>query len=68
MSYYEIKKFVKEFYKKIKRYSEMLTRELGKGYNVSNLKNMCQFYLSFRKRQAVPGELTWNICKKLSKL
>ena len=46
--------------KLIKEYSERLTRELGKGYKVSNLKNMRQFYLIFKKRQALPGELTWS--------
>ena len=46
--------------KLIKEYSERLTRELGKGYKVSNLKNMRQFYLIFKKRQALLGELTWS--------
>ena len=46
--------------KLIKDYAERLTKELGKGYKVSNLKNMRQFYLKFRKRQAVLGELTWS--------
>ncbi len=46
--------------KLIKEYSERLTRELGKGYKVSNLKNMRQFYLIFKKCQALPGELTWS--------
>ena len=46
--------------KLIKEYSEKLTKELGKGYKTSNLKNMRQFYLLFRKRQAMPGELTWS--------
>ena len=44
----------------IKEYSERLTKELGKGYKTSNLKNMRQFYLLFRKRQALLGELTWS--------
>ncbi len=35
--------------KLIKEYSEKLTRELGKGYDVSNLKRMRQFYLTFPK-------------------
>ena len=35
--------------KLIKEYSEKLTRELGKGYDVSNLKRMRQFYLTFSK-------------------
>ena len=46
--------------KLIKDYAERLTKELGKGYKVSNLKNMRQFYLKFRKRQAPLGELTWS--------
>ena len=46
--------------KLIKEYSDKLTKELGKGYKTSNLKNMRQFYLLFRKRQAMPGELTWS--------
>ena len=41
-------------------YDERLTKELGKGYKVSNLKNMRQFYLKFRKRQAPLGKLTWS--------
>ncbi len=35
--------------KLIKKYSEKLTKELGKGYNVTNLKRMRQFYLIFQK-------------------
>ena len=46
--------------KLIKEYSIRLTRELGKGYKVSNLKNMRQFYLTFKKSQALLGELTWS--------
>ena len=37
----------------IKEYSEKLAKELGKGYNVTNLKNMRQFYLLFVKSRAV---------------
>ena len=44
--------------KLIKEYSEKLTKELGKGYKVSNLKNMHQIYLKFRKRQTLSGELS----------
>ena len=54
--------------KLIKEYSEKLTKELGKGYKVSNLKNMRQFYLIFRNRQALPGELTWSHCIELIRL
>ena len=44
----------------IKEYSEKLTKELGKGYKESNLKNMRQFYFVFKNRQAMLGELTWS--------
>ena len=46
--------------KLIKEYSEKLTKELGKGYKISNLKNMRQFYLAFRKSQTLSGELSWS--------
>ena len=69
-SYYEVGRLIIEAQggasrakygnKLIKEYSEKLTKELGKGYKVSNLKNMRQFYLTFRKRQALPGELSWS--------
>ena len=54
--------------KLIKEYSEKLTEELGKGYNVTNLKRMRQFYLLFEKGAAVRhlfGSLTWTHCKYL---
>ena len=43
----------------IKEYSLKLTKELGKGYSVMNLKNMRKFYL-FQKRQTVSGQLSWS--------
>ena len=49
--------------KLIKEYSEKLTRELGKGYNTTNLKNMRQFYLLFQKSRAMRDQfsnLTWT--------
>lgn len=52
----------------IKEYSEKLTKELGKGYKASNLKNMRQFYLIFRNRQALPGDLSWSHCIELIRL
>ncbi len=69
-SYYEVGRLIVEAQggasrakygnKLIKEYSEKLTKELGKGYKVSNLKNMRQFYLTFRKRQTLSGELSWS--------
>ena len=47
----------------IKEYSEKLTKELGKGYNVTNLKRMRQFYLLFQKGATVGHlfeNLTWS--------
>lgn len=43
----------------IKEYSKQLTEELGKGYSVTNLKNMRQFYLCFQKSQR-PADLSWS--------
>ena len=46
----------------IKEYSIRLTKELGKGYDVFNLKRMRQFYLLFQKGGALRHQLynlTW---------
>ena len=54
--------------KLIKEYSERLTKELGKGYNYTNLSRMRQFYLLFEKVAAVRqyfGSLTWTHYKYL---
>lgn len=44
----------------IKEYSRKLTKELGKGYSISNLKNMRKFYILFSKSQSVSGQLSWS--------
>ena len=54
--------------KLIKEYSERLTKELGKGYKVSNLKKMRQFFLRFRKGQTVSGELSWSHYSELIRI
>ena len=51
-TYYNIGKLLKEAGKQyvegiIKKYSKRLTNELGKGYSISNLKNMRNFYVFF---------------------
>lgn len=43
----------------IKEYSKRLTKELGKGYNISNLKYFRQFYY-FSKSHTVCDQLTWS--------
>lgn len=53
----------------IKKFSERLTKELGKGYSPMNLKNMRKFYLfqkgqaapvQSQKMQAMPTQLSWS--------
>lgn len=43
----------------IKEYSSKLTKELGKGYGVSNLKNMRKFYVMI-KSQTLSDLLSWS--------
>ncbi len=52
----------------IKEYSKRLTNDIGKGYSVTNLKNMRKFYLLFSKSQAVPDQLSWSHYTELLKL
>ena len=46
--------------KLIKEYSAKLTKELGKGYNITNLKNMRQFYLKISKGRTLCDQLQWS--------
>ncbi len=69
-SYYEVGKLLVEAQggeerakygnKLIKEYSIRLTKELGKGYTLSSLKRMRQFYLMIQKGAAMPHQLTWS--------
>ncbi len=72
-TYYNIGKLLTEAGKHygegiIKEYSNRLTKELGKGYGLSSLKNMRKFYILFSKSQAVPDQLTWSHYIELLKL
>ena len=72
-TYYNVGKLLAEAGKHygegiIKEYSKKLTVELGKGYGLSNLKNMRKFYVLFSKSQAVPDQLTWSHYIELLKL
>ncbi|RJW48920.1 DUF1016 domain-containing protein [Clostridiales bacterium TF09-2AC] len=40
--------------------SKQMTTDFGKGFTVTNLKNMRQFYLTFPKSYALRGELSWT--------
>jgi predicted nuclease of restriction endonuclease-like (RecB) superfamily len=44
----------------LKYLSEKLTEEFGKGYNVTNLKYMRQFYSAFQNCHALSDQLSWT--------
>ena len=44
--------------KLIKEYSERLTKELGKGYSSTNLKNMRKYYLLKEKSHSLSDQLS----------
>ena len=72
-TYYNVGKLLSEAGKHygegiIKEYSKRLTNELGKGYSISNLKNMRNFYVFFSKSQTMSGQLTWSHYIELLKL
>ena len=48
--------------------STRLTEEFGKGFTITNLKNMRQFYLLFPKGHTLRGELTWSHYRLLIKV
>ena len=63
-TYYNVGKLLSEAGKHygegiIKECSKRLTNEIGKGYSVTNLKNMRKFYL-LKKSQTVSDFLTWS--------
>ncbi len=64
-TYYKVGKLLNDAGKSygeriIKKYSDMLTKELGKGYGLSNLKRMRQFYWLIKKGVAMPHFLSWT--------
>lgn len=44
----------------IKELSEQMTKDFGKGFTISNLWYMRQFYIRFQKLHTVRGELSWS--------
>jgi hypothetical protein len=48
--------------------STRLTAVLGKGFDISNLRNMRRFYLAFPIREAVSLELSWSHCNELARV
>ena len=64
-TYYKVGKLLNDAGKSygegiIKKYSDMLIKELGKGYGLSNLKRMRQFYWLIEKGVAMPHFLSWT--------
>ena len=71
-TYYKVGKLLNDAGKSygegiIKKYSDMLTKELGKGYGLSNLKNMRKFY-NIAKSQTVSDLLNWSHYVELLKI
>jgi len=52
----------------LKNLSKQLTLEFGKGFDESNLRNIRQFYLAFRKRDALRNELSWTHYRFISRV
>lgn len=44
----------------IKNLSQRLTKDYGKGFTITNLKNMRLFYLTFQKGQTLSDQLSWS--------
>ena len=43
----------------LKNLSKELTKEFGKGFTITNLKYMRQFYLAFSKGHTLCDQLSW---------
>ena len=52
----------------LKELSEQMTRDFGKGFTVTNLKYMRQFYLPFPNSHALRDELSWTHYRLLMKV
>lgn len=48
--------------------SKRLQQDFGKGFDVTNLRNMRQFYLTFPKRDALRLELSWTHYRSLIRI
>ncbi len=52
----------------LQQLSDQLTREFGKGFDASNLRNMRSFYLCFPNRDALRHKLSWTHYRLLIRL
>ena len=49
----------------LKNLSIRFTLEYGKGYSLTNMKNMRKFYLYYQKGQSMPDQLSWSHYQEL---
>ena len=52
----------------LKQLSEQLTADFGKGFDVTNLRNMRRFYLVFENRDALRLDLSWTHYRTLIRI
>ncbi len=52
----------------LKNLSIRFTLEYGKGYSLTNMKNMRKFYLYYQKGQSLPDQLSWSHYTELLKV
>jgi len=52
----------------IQELSKQMTKDFGKGFTVTNLKYMRQFYLTFPNGHALRGELSWTHYRSLMRV
>lgn len=52
----------------LKFLSEKLNEEFGKGFTITNLKYMRQFYIAFTNRHALSDQLSWTHYRMLLKV
>ncbi len=52
----------------LQQLSQQLTERLGKGFDITNLRNMRRFYRAFPNRETVSLELSWSHYNLLAKV
>jgi len=52
----------------LKLLSKRLNNTFGKGFDITNLRNMRRFYLAFEKRETLSTELSWSHYNLLARL
>lgn len=52
----------------LQQLSEQLTADFGKGFDITNLRNMRRFYLAFENRETLSLELSWSHYNLLARI